>query len=289
MEQQRGISIALMGIDGSGKTSLLTHLGRAFDDAGLEWVNVGRKSVIRQAADTGGYPGASLERLWLEAWRLLFGGGHRSGSPVDAVIPLQFEGMTTDRFIELLPDSVAGVRRSGPVSTMWTEYAIDQIVRAEAVEPALRRGAIALSDGFGYKSAAKVLRIARELPDPAIPDETLDRFSDLIRTAYGDAYLQPDIGILLDADPERSYEWRRGLGRLGPAEDLWLAGRTGRAAFVDLQSAVAQDLVDAAKAWGWHVLRVDGRPQRTTAEEAMDIVLRHRRVRERVGDRRKET
>jgi thymidylate kinase len=288
MARARGVSIALMGIDGSGKTSLVTHLVRALDEAGLVWVDASRKSAIRGANGASGYPGASLERLWLESWRLLFGGGHRSGSPVDAMVPLQFEGMSTDGFIDLLPEGVAGVRRSGPVAAMWTEYTIDQIVRAEAVEPALARGAIVLSDGFGYKGAAKALRIARELPDQTMSDETLDRVSDLIRAAYGDPYLQPDIGILLDADAERSYRWRRGRGRLSPAEDLWLAGRTGPVAFRDLQSAVAHDLTAAAGYWNWHVLRIDGRPQRATAEEAIGIVLGDPRVRERIADRRND-
>jgi hypothetical protein len=277
VQQPRGVSVALMGIDGAGKTSLAGHLRRAFEGVGIECVEVGRKPAVRAAG--AAFPGPSLERLWLESWRLLFGGGHADGRPVDAAVPGQFTRMSSDEIVYQLPERVTGVRRSGPLASLWTEYTIDQLVRAEAVEPVLARGAVALSDGFGFKGAAKVLGIARRLVDDTVTDAVLDRTAALVRMAYSDPFLQPDLGFLLDADPERSYGWRLSQsGRMGPAEDLWLAGRSGVESFVELQRSVAADLRSAATEWGWTVLPVDGRPQDETATEAVRIALAHPHV-----------
>lgn len=285
VRQPRGFSVALMGIDGAGKTSLAGHLRRAFEDAGVECAEVGRKPAVRAAG--AGFPGPSLERLWLESWRLMFGGGHAGGEPVDRAVPREFTRMSSDEIVSGLPERVTGVRRSGLLASLWTEYTIDQLVRAEAVEPVLARGAVALSDGFGFKGAAKVLRIARRVPDDTVTDAVVERTAALVRTAYSDPFLQPDLGFLLDADPERSYGWRLAQsGRMGPAEDLWLAGRSGRESFVELQVAVAADLRAAAADWGWAVLPVDGRAQEETAAEAVRIALANPRVRQRLdGDR----
>lgn len=266
--------VALMGIDGAGKSTLAARLRAAFAEAGIECVAVGRKPAIRAAAT--GFPGPSLERLWLESWRLLFGGGHDGGRPVDTAVPLSFLRMSTSDITEALPDHVRDVRRSGPVASLWTEYVIDQLVRAEAVAPVLARGGLALSDGFGFKGAVKALHVARRLPEGAVPDGVLDRTAALLRQAYGDPFMQPDLGFLLDADPVLAHGWRTAQSaRPGPAEDLWLAGRSDAESFVELQTAVAADLRAAAGDWGWTVLPVDGRPQEETVARAVDIALRH--------------
>ncbi|MCC8251539.1 hypothetical protein [Saccharothrix luteola] len=274
----RGVSVALMGIDGAGKTTLLNHLGRALDELGFECVDTSRKAAIRSARSDGGFPARSLERLWLESWRSLLGGGHADGSPVDSAIPLEFTDRTevaSGWIVDRLPASIAGVRRSGPLASASTELTMDQIIRAEVVEPVLARGAVTLADGFGFSTATKNIRIAREIPADATSDDALDQFETFFRTAYSMPLLQPDIGFLLDVEPRRSYEWRmRQDGRLGAGEDLWLAGRRGADAYMALQTAVAAKLRAAAVDWGWNVLQIDGRPQRETAAHAVEVLTK---------------
>ncbi|WP_433272792.1 hypothetical protein ACQPZF_17355 [Actinosynnema sp. CS-041913] len=285
------MSVTLMGIDGAGKTTLLRHLGRALSELGIECVDTSRNAAIRAAGATDGFPARSLERLWLESWRLLLGGGRAGRSPVDPVVPLEFgEGteVASGWIVDRLPPVVEGVRRSGPVASALAELTIDQVVRAEVVEPVLARGAVALGDGFGFTTAVKNLGIVREIPADTTSDDALDQFEEVFRAAYSVPFLQPDVGFLLDVDPRLSGEWRlRQNGRLGAGEDLRLAGRGGVDTYVALQTPVAAKLRAAAADWGWHVLEIDGRPQRETAAQAVATMMREpavqRLVRHRVG------
>jgi len=268
----------LMGIDGAGKTSLLKYLRQALTEIGVEAVDTSKKPAIGAARSDKDYPARSLERLWLESWRLLLGGGHFNEVPADTAIPLQFTEWTTvasDWIHDALPTDVVGVRRSGPLGSALNEVVMDQLIQAEIIEPLLERGAVAMVDGFGFKPAIRNIGIAREISDDTIPDDALDQFETVLHAAYSVPFLQPDIGFLLDADPHRSYEWRmRQDGRLAPSEDLWLAGRKGEAAFIALHTMVAAKLRTVAVDWGWHVLKIDGRPQRETTAEAIEIMMR---------------
>jgi thymidylate kinase len=114
------------------------------------------------------------------------------------------------------------------------------------------------------------------MPDQVIPAATVDALAEAVHNCYGEAFMQPDVGILLDADPALTYEWRVAqTGRVEPGEDLGLAGRTGRESYVDFQAEMAREYRDAAELWGWDVLSVDGRPQEQTIAEVVKIVLSH--------------
>ena len=273
-----------MGIDGAGKTTLIEYLQKALVESGVECVDTSRKPAIRSARSTMGFPARSLERLWLESWRLLLGGGHTDQVPADAAIPLRFGDDTevaSGWIVDQLPTDVAGVRRSGPVASALAELTIDQVVQAEVIEPVLARGSVALMDGFGFKTATKNIGIAREIPCDTMSDDALDQFDALFRTAYSTPFLQPDIGFLLDVDPRLSYEWRMAQdGRLGAGEDLWLAGRKGADAFIALQGTVAAKLRTVAADWGWHVLEITGGPQQETVARAVEIMMRDPRIRQ---------
>ncbi|MFI6505415.1 hypothetical protein [Nonomuraea typhae] len=268
-----------MGIDGAGKTTLLEYVRPALAEAGIECVDTSKRPAIRSVQSNEGFPARSLERLWLELWRLLLGGGRSDSDqlPADTAIPLQFTDQTkvaSGWITDALPADVTGVRRSGLVASGLTELAIDQLIRAEIIEPVLARGAVAMLDAFGFKPTLIRIAIAREIADDTMSGDALDQFEAVLRAAYSTSFLQPDIGFLLDADPQRSYEWRmRQEGRLGVSEDLWLAGRKGGASYLALQTIMADKLRTAAVDWGWHILKVDGRPQRETADEAVEIMM----------------
>ena len=108
-----------------------------------------------------------------------------------------------------------------------------------------------LCDGFGFKNVVKVLRMAQLMPG-AFPAATLDMLLDCALRTFGDAFMQPRIGLLLDADASLTYEWRISQERrLGPAEDLSLAGRPGRESYLEFQAGLAKEYRAAAEAWGW--------------------------------------
>jgi hypothetical protein len=174
-----------------------------------------------------------------------------------------------------MPSHVSDVRWSGPVACALTELVIDQLIRAEITAPILDRGAVGITDNFGFKPTLKNICVAREMPGDATSAAALDQFETVLRTAYSLPFMQPHIGFLLDVDPQLAYQWRmRQDGRVGVNEDLWLAGRRGEESFMALQNVMAAKLREAAVEWGWHVLEIDGRPQSETAAEAIETIMR---------------
>ncbi|WP_031513269.1 dTMP kinase [Streptomyces sp. NRRL F-5123] len=270
-----GAAVALMGIDGSGKSTLSGALGEALREAGYRVVTADWQDNLRQP---DALPSISYEQMCAEYWRLLFAGMQVAGERLDRRIPRVFgPEMVSSSFVDVPPGAtVEGARPSGLLGSAMVEFLMDYMLQSDIVVPARLRGDIALSDGFGFKSMAKKLMLTREvaLRHGGLPDEVLVTLLDFARSAYASSYLQPDIGIFLDVDPATSYARivRRG-GGVGLTEDLRLAGRTGRESYLELQSLLAEEYAARADAWGWHVIRAGERAPDDVAREGVGLVL----------------
>jgi hypothetical protein len=269
-----GLSIALMGIDGAGKSTLVSELRRVFDAAGREVVPVTWESTVAAAGDDRtGYPVATIEMLGIEGWRLMYAAPGSPDRTYYEDIPRWIVEEGPRGMLGRLPTDPVGGHQAALVTSALLEMTGHQLVQAEVVVPALARGAVTLCDGFGYKNVVKVLRMAQLMPGP-FPAATLDMLLDCALRTFGDPFMQPQVGLLLDADARLTYQWRIAQDRrLGPAEDLSLAGRPGRESYLEFQSGLAKEFRAAAESWGWRVLPVDGRPQAQTVAEALDVVL----------------
>lgn len=268
-----GFSIALMGIDGAGKSTLVSELTRVLRGEGREVVPVTWETAVSAFGDKSGYPLATLEMLGVEGWRLMYAAPGRPDWTVYEDIPRWIAESGPRGMLGMLPVDPVGGHQAALVTSAMIELTGHQLLQAEVVVPALARGAVTLCDGFGYKNVVKVLRMAQLMPGP-YPAATLDGLLDCALRTFGDPFMQPTVGLLLDADPQLTYEWRIAQDRrLGPAEDLSLAGRPGRESYVEFQTGLAAEFRAAATAWGWRGLAVDGRPQAQTVAEALDFVL----------------
>jgi thymidylate kinase len=271
-----GLSIALMGIDGAGKSTLVSELRRVFGADGREVVPVTWEAAVAAAGDRARYPAATLELLGIEGWRLMYAAPAHPERTYYEDIPRWIAEDGPRGMLARLPTDPVGGHQAALVTSALLEMTGHQLVQAEVVVPALARGAVTLCDGFGYKNVVKVLRMAQLMPGP-FPPATLDMLLDCARRTFGDPFMQPAIGLLLDADARLTYEWRIAQDRrLGPAEDLSLAGRPGRESYLEFQAGLAAEYRAAARSWGWHLLPVDGRPQAQTVAEALDVVLTER-------------
>lgn len=271
-----GASIALIGIDGAGKTSLMGPLRDALMQRGFTVAEVNWQNALRTTGPD--YPGISLEQLHVEAWRLFFADGVADGRKIDQEIPRAYSEFTTSGVLESLAGTPQGARQSGLVGSALVEFAVEYLLQAEFVRPTMAEGKVTISDGFGFKNVTKVLKLAGEMPQSvrSIPRESLDVLVGAVRAAYASPFLQPTLGILLDADPALTYDWRtRQAGGLGFGEDYSVTGRSDRDSYVELQTYMAEQYRSAAAEWGWQVVPVDGRPQRETIAEARRIVLEH--------------
>lgn len=269
-----GLSIALMGIDGAGKSTLVSELRRALGADGRKVLPVTWESAAAAfGGNRTGYPLATLELLGVEGWRLMYAAPDHPDRTLYEDIPRWIAEEGPRGMLRRLPTDPVGGHQAALVTSALLEMTGHQLLQAEVVAPALARGAVTLCDGFGYKNVVKVLRMAQLMPGP-FPVATLDMLLDCALRTFGDPFMQPSIGLLLDADAELTYEWRIAQERrLGPAEDLSLAGRPGRESYLEFQAGLAKEYRATAEAWGWRVLPVDGRPQAQTVSEALDVVL----------------
>ena len=264
-----GLSVALMGIDGAGKSTLVAALRSTLEAEGREVVPVTWEAAVSElGGDRSAYPLATLETLGVEGWRLMY-----ADLPAYRDIPGWLADHGAREMIGMLPVDPVGGRQSALVTSALIEMTGHQLLQAEVVVPALARGAVTVCDGFGFKNVLKVLRMAQLVPGP-VPAASMELLIRHAREVFGGEFMRPRVGLLLDADPALTYGWRIGQrDRLGPVEDLSLAGRPGRESYLEFQSALAAEFRSVAASWGWHALPVDGRPQDRTIAEALDVVL----------------
>lgn len=273
-----GISLALMGIDGAGKTTLARALRQELTDRGVNVVDVTWAGAV--AALPGGYPRTSIEQLGVEGWRLFYAGRTIDGRPVDELVPQLFSDFGASDLPRRIGEAEGRAHQSGVITSALVELAGHFLLQSAVAAPVIERGGVALNDGFGLKNVLKCLRLAEQMPDGPVPAQTLRRLAEQVTAVFSLPFLQPDVGILLDADPQLSYEWRMAQnGRLGAGEDLEFAGRPGRETYLSFQGALAAEYRSAAERWGWHVLPVDGRPQNETVAEGVRVLLGHDKVR----------
>ncbi len=271
---ERGVSIALIGIDGAGKTTLARALTAALAERGVEVVDVTWVGAVGSLP--AGYPRTSIEQLGVEGWRLFYAGRTIEGRPVDELVPSLFADFGASELPLRIEAASGAARQSGVVTSALVELAGNYLLHMAVAGPVLRRGGVALNDGFGLKNVLKAIRLAARMAPDEVPPDALDALAQHAIAVFSDAFLQPDIGFLLDADPRLSHDWRVAQnGRLGAGEDLDFAGRPGRETYLEFQSSLAAEYREVSRRWGWHALSVDGRPAAETAAEAVGLVLDH--------------
>ncbi|MEU3660338.1 hypothetical protein AB0E77_11325 [Streptomyces sp. NPDC032940] len=273
-----GISLALMGIDGAGKTTLARAFREELSARGVEVVDVTWAGAVGSLP--AGFPRTSIEQLGVEGWRLFYAGRTIDGRPVDELVPQLFSDFGASDLPRRIGEAQGRARQSGVITSALVELAGHCLLQSAVAAPVVARGGVALNDGFGLKNVLKCLRLAQRMPDGEVASESLHALAEHVTGIFSDGFLQPDVGFLLDADPRLSFEWRMAQnGRLGAGEDLEFAGRPGRESYLSFQGALAAEYRAAAKDWGWHVLDVDGRPQSETVAEGLRVLLDHAKVR----------
>lgn len=269
-----GFRISLLGVDGIGKTSLTEEMRGYLAERGLKSEIISWRRLVNGSPAARPYPQATLEQLWVEDWRLLYGGGVAGGTPVDDRMPRRFEDFQDAAVEETFPLGADGVRSSGPMVSGLVESAIDFVIEAEVIRPLVDAGVVTVRESFGFKPVLKSLLIARKCAAGSVPATVVDRMIDRVIETYSDPYLQPDIGIYLDGDVSVAYERRRRDGRgVGIAEDFGLAGQSGEESFLALQAECATYFDRVARRWGWYRLPIDHRTPAELCEQVVAEVL----------------
>ncbi len=272
--QGRGLRIAMLGIDGIGKTSLASCLRDWFVSFGRECEIVSWRRLIETGACERPFPATAIRELWVEDWRLLYGGGHAGTRVIDSEIPSGFCAFSDLNIEGRFPSLVSDVRASGPLVSGLVEAALDFLIESEVVLPLASRGVSVIRESYGLKPVLKSMLIAKKCASDTLPADVVDRVVGNVASLYSDPYLQPDIGILVDGSPEVALRRRLAQDRrVGVAEDYGLAGIDGMASFLSLQEDCARIFRKLAEDWGWYRLDTGDRQPGELCTEITEALI----------------
>jgi thymidylate kinase len=267
----RGLYVALLGIDGIGKSTLAADLAELSRRAGRPCTTISWRRAIEQPVDGDAtrYPVPSMQNLWFEIFRLYYGGATLDGGT--RTLPGSYADLNSRGGTEYLHDAtVDGLRAAGPFAATWLEVAGNLLLRHETIEGLLDRGHLVVQESFGYKHVVKELLLVERLAPGWVAD--LEPARSFLRDFFGRA-LRPDLGIHLAGDPRLALRWRTAaLGRSGAFENLAIAGDDEGESFIALQSACAAEFGRFADAHGWLRVAIADAPAAVNRERILAAV-----------------
>ena len=227
----RGAYVALLGIDGTGKTTLAEALAERCAQAGRPVRTVSWRRLVESPTQPAGWPKDSLQNLWLEIFRLYYGGATLDGGA--RTMPGSYDELVAAGGTEHLHDAtVEGVRAHGPLAAALLEIAGNVLLQRDAIERWVAEGCVVIQESYGFKHVVKELLLVEEL-DPGLAAEaalTL-RFA---RDFFGRVCV-PDVGVLVAGEPALALRWRTAeAGRTGVFENFSVAGEDPGASFLAL-------------------------------------------------------
>lgn len=268
---ETGLYIALLGIDGTGKTTMMKMLARALEESGhpvkrLSW----RKELeLAERPNTR----ESLRQLWVESLRLVHLGVDLPAAP-GSYDEFETQGWErrygAARYTTNVP--------AGPLAAGWLEWVGQILLRHEIVRPHCARGVHVIDESFSLKMAFKELLIAERLStDPEMTEEIQHARRTLVELFHS---CDPDVGIVITGPVEQAYRWRmRQEGRLGTLEDMGAAtGDRGIDGFKEIQSECDSFFREFAEKWGWVVLEMEDASAEHNFGKLRELLRTHPRI-----------
>lgn len=254
----RGAYVALLGIDGIGKSTLAAGLAERCAQVGQPVRAVSWRRLVESPTEPAGWPKDSLQNLWLEIFRLYYGGATLDGGARE--MPGSYDELVARGGTEHLRDAtVTGVRAHGPLAAALLEIAGNVLLLRDTVRQWVAEGCLVIQESYGFKHVVKELLLVEEL-DPALAGEaalTLRFAHDF----FGRACV-PDVGVLVAGDPALALRWRTAeAGRTGVFEDFSVAGEDPATSFLALQTRCTAVFDDFAAEHGWLRFEVHDEPR----------------------------
>lgn len=270
----RGLHLSFLGVDGIGKTTLARAVAELLRDRGVPVRMVSWRQDLEQDCDDVVWPRVALEQLWLETFRLLYGGADDGENPLR--LPRDYRQWQAGRWEDVLASGrTSRARQAGPLAAAFVELAGNIVLSAESIRPAVERGEVVVQETFPYKHILKELLIARRFGSGAL-GEVAEHTEDFVASMFSSPLFQPDIGVLLDGPTELAYRWRTAeSGHVGVTEDFGVAGERGERAFHALQEQSAESFRRVAKEWNWLVHTIDHTGLAANVRRGLDLVAAH--------------
>jgi hypothetical protein len=267
--REAGLYIVMLGIDGTGKTTMTRMLADALERNGhkvktLSW----REELdLAERANTR----ESLRQLWVESLRLVHLGVDLPPAPAS------YDEFHEQKWEKIYSNSAFSANvPGGPLAAAWLEWVGQTLMMHEIVNPHRARGLHVIDESFSLKMAYKELLIADLLnSDPAVAAE-IDRARKILTELFRST--MPDVGIVISSPSvEQAYRWRiRQEGALGSLEDLGAAtGARGRDGFLHLQQECDSFFRRFARQPGWVVLEMQDAPAPVNFARLRDLLADH--------------
>ncbi|GAB2515109.1 hypothetical protein CATRI_06675 [Corynebacterium atrinae] len=267
----QGAYVSFLGIDGIDKTTL----ARAFRDElvalGVKVEEVSWRSTNREGRQS--WPTDALQELWVETFRLLFGGSTTAGKPL--ALPRDFASWEGGGWEDKLGEmSLTSAHRSGPMAAALAELSGNLVLTDAVIRPLVDSGTVVIQETFPYKHVLKEILVARQISDEPRFTGMCDLLGSVILDVFGSAHMQPDLGVFVDRDPYLAHAWRMNeTGRLGLLEDFGAAGDRGRESYLQLQEQSASYFSAAATSWGWETHVVDNSGLDANLSRGLDLLM----------------
>lgn len=250
-----GAYVSFLGIDGVGKTTL----AKAFRDR-LRGLGITVEDVSWRAVNQGAgasWPVDALQELWLDTFRLLFGGSKLAGDSV--ILPRSYDAWEREHWEEKLGElPVTSAHRSGPLAAALAELSGNLVLTDAIIRPLVVQGVVVIQETFPYKHVLKEILVARQISNAPEFTNVCDLVESTTLAMFGSAHMQPDVGVLVDGNAALAHSWRmKEMGRLGLLEDFGAAGSRGRESYLRLQEQSSSFFSTAASSWGWMTHKVD--------------------------------
>ncbi|GLW46810.1 hypothetical protein Stsp02_24720 [Streptomyces sp. NBRC 14336] len=284
-DEGAGLHIALMGIDGAGKSSIAVELADTLRAGGHEVEIVNFKRAM-----AGAEPATAqvLSHVAFAALRAQYAEAVPADPATDLGALLAREDDAA-KFSEI-EDGLRAVDVAANRARPLLSSAVLEIVGGfwvhTYVASRLRDGVVVVNDSFGYKHVLKNVLLAQRLSAPGSPEHTeARRVLDTARTLFH-ALFGPTLGYWVDTDPRLAVRWRAATGDVTtPFESYGLAGEHGDASFLAMQDHCRDAFREAAHAWQWQTVALTDVPKEQNISGAVRRIeqdaLRHlRRARE---------
>lgn len=267
-----GLHIALMGIDGAGKSTIAVELAQSLRATGhcVEIVNFKRAMARADPASASilsHVAFAALKAQYAEA------AVEDAGSDLGALLACEDVGSQFAKVEDgLRALSVAGNAARPLLSSAVLEIVGGFWVQAY-VESRLRAGVVVVNDSFGYKHVLKNALLAQRLSAPGSPVQAAaQRVLETARSFYH-TLLRPTYGYWIDTDPRLALRWRATTGEITtPFESYGLAGESGDASFLAMQEDCRPAFQEAAQEWGWQCVALSDLPKDENIGRAVRLI-----------------
>ena len=266
------VHVALMGIDGAGKSSIAAELATELQAAGrpVEIVSFKRalagdqpvtSSILGHVAYASlicQYAEAELADAGLDPGALL-AAADAAGSFPEAERRVRAVPVVRNEARPFLASALLEVVGGFGVQSY--------------VEARLRAGVCVIDESYAFKHVLKNVLLAQRLAGPGSPVHAeAQRVLDTAVSLFG-TLLGPGLGCWVDTDPQLALQWRTKAGAETTAfENYGLLGEAGEDSFLALQDDCRGAFAAAARRWGWQRVTMEDRPREDNLAAALAAI-----------------